>query len=167
MQTERFVTRKSARTTPRTSLFRFEIVACRARRNYEVKTAPPRAKADAETVFKKKSSWVIQERREAYMEASVEQGIAWQIKINREKRGLSQSQLATLLDTKQPAISRLEDPDYGAHSLDTLLSIAKAFDCALQLRFISYSQLAIRSEKLAPDDLYAAPFSVEKELFHG
>lgn len=137
------------------------------RRNFDVKSAAPSQHSSVEHVFQRKASWVERERREGYMEASVEQGIAWQIKINRERRGLSQSDLAKILNTKQSAVSRLEDTEYGAHSLETLLSVAKAFDCALQVRLVSYSQLAIRSEKLTPDDLFAAPFSAEKELFHG
>ncbi|SEL61531.1 Helix-turn-helix domain-containing protein [Roseateles sp. YR242] len=95
------------------------------------------------------------------MEAAVDQGIAWQIKINRERRGLSQKQLASKLGTQQSAISRLEDPDYGSHSLESLKQVASAFDCALLLKLVPFSVLAAESEKLSPDDLFAAPFDQE------
>lgn len=97
------------------------------------------------------------------MEASIEQGIAWQIRINRELRGMTQRQLAQILGTKQSAISRLEDPTYGAHSLETLIGIAKAFDCALSVKLVAYSQLAYDSERLGEADQCATPYSLEME----
>lgn len=74
--------------------------------------------------------------------------------------------MAKAIGTKQSAISRLEDPTYGAHSLETLVEIAKSFDCALSVKFISFSQLAYESEKLGESDLYAATFTEEmKEIY--
>lgn len=95
------------------------------------------------------------------MEAAVEQGVAWQIKINRQHRRLSQRALASALGTKQSAVSRLEDPEYGSHSLETLLEVAKVFDCALSVKFVSYSDLATDSENLSEADQYAPPYTAE------
>lgn len=106
-------------------------------------------------------AWRDPEYRKAYLTASIEQGLAWQIRANRKARDLSQEELARLLGTQQSAVSRLEDPEYGAHSLDTLISIANVFDCALSVRFIPYSALARESEDLSPEALFAAPFSDE------
>lgn len=105
--------------------------------------------------------WRDKAYRDAYMKEAVDQGIAWQIKINRERRGLSQKQLAATLKTQQSAISRLEDPNYGAHSLDTLKEVARAFDCALLLKLVPYSALAEDIDHLSPDDQFAAPFTDE------
>jgi len=105
--------------------------------------------------------WQKTEYRHAYMEAAVEQGIAWQIKINRERRQLSQSKLAESIGSQQSAISRAEDPSYGRHSLDTLVKIANAFDCALQVQFIPYSKLARDSDDFSPVTLYVSPYSEE------
>lgn len=44
----------------------------------------------------------------------------------RTEAGLSQRELATLVGTKQPVISRLEDADYEGHSLSMLNRIANA-----------------------------------------
>lgn len=93
----------------------------------------------------------------------MEQGIAWQIQINRKLRSMSQKDLASAIGTQQSAISRFEDPEYGAHSLETLKDIAKAFDCALHVGFISYSELARRAHQLSETDQYAAPFSLDME----
>ncbi|MFA7292341.1 MAG: helix-turn-helix domain-containing protein [Rhodocyclaceae bacterium] len=114
-----------------------------------------------------KPQWRDKEYREAYMEAAIDQGIAWQIKINRKFRHMSQSELANAIDTRQSAISRMEDPEYGAHSLDTLKQVAHAFDCALLVKFIPYSELARESENLSETDQYAAPFSLELEDHDG
>jgi transcriptional regulator with XRE-family HTH domain len=107
--------------------------------------------------------WIDREYREAYMEAAVEQGIAWQIQINRKFRSMSQKDLASAIGTQQSSISRFEDPEYGAHSLEILKVIAKAFDCALHVGFIPYSELARRSNQLSETDQYAAPFSLDVE----
>ncbi len=62
--------------------------------------------------------------------------IAFQIINLREKRRLTQSQLAKLIDTSQSNIARLENADYGAYSLKTLEKIAKALEAKLNIVFI-------------------------------
>jgi transcriptional regulator with XRE-family HTH domain len=108
-----------------------------------------------------KPQWSDREYREAYLEASIEQGIAWQIRINRQKRGLTQKDLAKTLKTRQSAISRLEDPEHGAYNLKTLIEIAKAFDCALSVKYIPYSRLAEESYMLSEEDQFALPYSAQ------
>ncbi|MFP3643375.1 helix-turn-helix domain-containing protein [Paraburkholderia sp. SIMBA_054] len=109
--------------------------------------------------------WAEREFREAYMSASIEEGLAWQIRANREGRHLTQKQLGESIGTTQTGIHRFEDPEYGKHSIDTLVKIAHAFDCALSVRFVPYSQLAVESEDLSPEALYATPYEVEAKLF--
>ncbi len=101
------------------------------------------------------------EYRHAYALAAIEQGVAWQIRTNRERRGLTQEALARAIHSKQSAISRAEDPEYGRQSIETLTKIARAFDCALQVRLIPFSELALESKDLSPDALYVAPFDEE------
>lgn len=108
-----------------------------------------------------REEWHDTEYRHAYMEAAVEQGIAWQIKFNRESRKISQKKMAELLGTQQSAVSRLEDPEYGAHSLETLKKVANIFDCALLVRLVPYSILARELECLSKDELIAEAFSEE------
>lgn len=105
--------------------------------------------------------WSDQEYREGYLEASIEQGIAWQVKAIRKHRNMSQGKLAELLGTQQSAISRLEDPDYGSYSLDTLIKLAHVFDCALNVKFIPYSQLATESEDLSEEAMRVPSFETE------
>jgi transcriptional regulator with XRE-family HTH domain len=51
----------------------------------------------------------------------------------REEAGLTQKQLAELVDTTQSVISRLEDADYEGHSLTMLERIATALNKKLSL----------------------------------
>src|SRR5690554_2415184 len=90
---------------------------------------------DRASSLSSKPEWVDAEYRQAYAEAAIEQGIAWQIRANREARNLSQTELAKKIGTRQSAVSRLEDPEHGGHTIPTLLKLAHAFDCALSVKF--------------------------------
>lgn len=57
------------------------------------------------------------------------------LKAMREKRGLTQTALATLLNTKQPAIVRLENGQTMPR-LDVLSKVARALNITLELKFI-------------------------------
>jgi len=134
----------------------------------EAKPAHPvRLQARSIDVLFSKTTWRDREYREAYLEASIDQGIAWQIKINRKRRKLSQAQLAKALGTQQSAISRLEDPEYGSYKIETLIEIAKTFDCALMVKFVPYSKLAEDSLNLTEEAQFAIPYSTEVESFNG
>ena len=63
--------------------------------------------------------------------------VAQMIHDARTKAGLSQSELAALIGSKQPVIARLEDADYQGHSLTMLRRIASALEQRLELRFVS------------------------------
>jgi ribosome-binding protein aMBF1 (putative translation factor) len=54
----------------------------------------------------------------------------------RTKAGLSQSELAALIGSKQLVIARLEDADYEGHSLTMLQRIATALQQRLEIRFV-------------------------------
>lgn len=109
----------------------------------------------------KRKDWLDEESRRYFMEACVEQDIAYQIASNRRARGMGQKELAKALKTRQSAISRLEDPTYGRHTIATLVKIAHAFDCALVLRLAPYSQFAEIVEDTSDASLYAAAFHEE------
>jgi phage-related protein/DNA-binding XRE family transcriptional regulator len=62
--------------------------------------------------------------------------IARQIHALRKEAGLSQRKLAELVGTKHSVISRLEDDDYGGHSLSMLRRIAAALGKRVEIRFV-------------------------------
>ena len=82
------------------------------------------------------------------MESAVHQTIAWQIRFNREHRGMSQADLAKKTGTRQSAVSRAEDTEYEGRSIASLVKFANAFDCALVVKFVAYSELAYESNRL-------------------
>ena len=54
----------------------------------------------------------------------------------RKKAGLTQQELADKIGTKKSSISRLEDANYGGHSISMLLKIAIAVDSRLEIKFV-------------------------------
>ncbi len=54
----------------------------------------------------------------------------------RTKAGLSHAELAKRVGTTQSVISRLEDADYGGHSLPMLQRIAAALENRIKIRWI-------------------------------
>lgn len=54
----------------------------------------------------------------------------------RHQAGLTQRELAALVGTRQPAIARLEDADYGSQSLTMLYRIATALGRRLEVKFV-------------------------------
>ncbi len=66
-------------------------------------------------------------------------GAAWdlalQIAALRQQAGLSQKELALLLNTSQQQISRLESPTYEGHSLSMLRRLAEALHMKVRVVF--------------------------------
>ena len=77
--------------------------------------------------------------RHAYLAEHVRRGIAYQIRALRDQRKWKQGTFANLLGKPQSVVCRLEDPDYGKVTVQTLLEVANVFDVALQIKFVRYS----------------------------
>ena len=71
-----------------------------------------------------------QEERQALM-------LAMKIAKLREKKGLSQQQMAKLMGTSQQAISRIESGDYEGFTLKTLQKIAEATGTRVKIEFVA------------------------------
>src|SRR5688500_8434930 len=59
-----------------------------------------------------------------------------------QERNWTQTELAKKASIPQPRITVYESSEYGGYSLNTLKKLARAFDVALSVRFISFSELA-------------------------
>lgn len=91
--------------------------------------------------------------RHAYISENVKTWIARQIRVIREKQKMSQAQLGEACGKPQSAIARLENPDYGKMTLQTLLEIAEAFDVALLVKFVDHQTFLFEYEKLDESEL--------------
>ena len=78
-------------------------------------------------------------------EARINARVAQLIYDARQKAGLSQSELAERVGTKQGVISRLEDADYEGHSLSMLLRVASALGQQISIGFHSLPEVRVKS----------------------
>ncbi len=73
--------------------------------------------------------------------------IAFQMYNLRKKAGLTQTQLAKLVGTKQSNIARIESADYTGYTLKTLEKVAHALKASLEIKIVSNDRLKMLSHK--------------------
>ena len=100
--------------------------------------------------------------RDAYAGEHVKTSLPIQIRMLREQRDWTQGHLAQEAGTTQTVISRLEDPNYGNLSINSLLKLAAAFDIGLLVKFIPFSRLLREFEDVSPKSLAASSFEAER-----
>lgn len=100
--------------------------------------------------------------RESFVEENISTGIAFQIRALRKKEKWSQEDLGEKAGKAQNVISRLENPDYGKFTLNTLLALAAAFDVGLMVRFVSFSGLRASLRDVSEPALAVPNFNEEK-----
>jgi HTH-type transcriptional regulator / antitoxin HipB len=100
--------------------------------------------------------------RRDFTSAKVDSDLAAQIYALREQRGWTQSDLAREAEMAQPRIARLESSCDGV-STSTLKRLAAAFDVALQIRFVPFSQMASDSTQNRVDKA-VPPFDSDNPL---
>jgi len=79
--------------------------------------------------------------RARFVESHISKTLAFQTRALREKEGWSQQSLAEKIGSNQNAVYRAENPNYGKQTTTTLKKIAAAFDVALIVRFVPFSEL--------------------------
>jgi|SRR5579872_115552 len=62
--------------------------------------------------------------------------IAFQIYDLRKKAGLTQTELAKLVHTKQSNIARIESADYTGYTFKTLRKVTEALQAKLEIRIV-------------------------------
>src|SRR5215208_4448170 len=80
------------------------------------------------------------EYRDAFVEEQIDTGLPFQIRTMRQRRGWTQGDLGQRAGMAQETISLLESPTYGRFTLRTLKRLASAFDVAVMVRFVPFSQ---------------------------
>jgi ribosome-binding protein aMBF1 (putative translation factor) len=76
------------------------------------------------------------ERRAGYEAALARAELAMMLYENRKAAGLTQAALARRAGTTASVISRLEDADYGGHSMSMLRRIAVALGKKIEIRLV-------------------------------
>ena len=97
--------------------------------------------------------------RHAYMMQGVKNWIARQVRTLREQRDWSQEDLGRETGKPQSAISRVEDPDYGKLTLQTLFDLARAYDLPLLVQFVEWSDWLSRMDDVSTEALRKESFS--------
>jgi transcriptional regulator with XRE-family HTH domain len=110
------------------------------------------------------ASLADKEYRDLLVQESINQGIAFQIRANRIMRGWTQGELGGQAGRAQSEISRLEDPDYEGYTLKTLTCLASAFDVALSVQFVPFSELVDNMSHRTSRSLTAPSFSDDEGL---
>lgn len=105
--------------------------------------------------------------RDAYVRERIRIGIPYQIRALREQeeRSWTQAELGRRAGKPQNVISRLEDPEYGKLSIQSLLEMASAFDVALMVKFVPFSRFLREYEDVSPASLEAQSFENEAMQF--
>lgn len=110
---------------------------------------------------KLKEKFVDKTYRDAYVSAHVRRWIANQIRALRadKTRSWTQADLAARMGKPQSVVSRLEDPDYGKMTVNTLLEVAAAFDVALEVKFVAHEQFVRDTEDVSERAMAAPSFA--------
>jgi transcriptional regulator with XRE-family HTH domain len=99
--------------------------------------------------------------RDAYVASQIRISLPLQTRALRKSREWTQPELAEHAGMAQPRISEIEKPGERRLNIETLLRLASAFDVALQVRFVPFSQLIDFSEDLDLDTFAIEPFTEE------
>jgi transcriptional regulator with XRE-family HTH domain len=100
--------------------------------------------------------------RDTFVDSHIGTNLAAQIYALREAQGWTQAQLAERVGMAQGRISVMENPSYEQFTLSTLKRLRAAFDVALVVKFIRFTEFAEGIINLTPEKL--APPNFEEEM---
>ena len=98
------------------------------------------------------------ETRHVYCDEFLNASIATQIKVLREQRHLTQSQLAEMAGLAQRRIAALEDVNYSSWTINVLRRLAEALDLALTIQFESFGEKLTAIEEFGRESLERPSF---------
>lgn len=101
--------------------------------------------------------------RDAFVFEHIKNGVAFQMAAMRDDRDWTQARLGAEAKKPRNVITRLEDPNYGQFSIQTLREIAAAFGVALLVKFVPFSRLLEEYDDVSPQALVAPSVNNSKE----
>lgn len=81
---------------------------------------------------------------------------------DQDERKWSQTELGKRMGKPQSVVSRIEDPDYGKLSLQTLFEVAEAFDLPLWIDLPEWEDWFGRIKEVRMDQLHRTSFCASK-----
>lgn len=101
------------------------------------------------------------ERRDGFVAAHLRTRLALLIRALREQNGWSQAELGRRLGKPQSVVSRLEDPDYGRLSLQTLFEVAAVFKLPLYIDMPNWDEWFRLMAEMSGESLRRQGFDVD------
>jgi hypothetical protein len=98
------------------------------------------------------------EFRDGFVADRVRTRFALLVRSLREQRGWSQAELGRRMSKPQSVISRLEDPDYGRISLQTIFEVAAAFDLPVYIDLPNWEEWFGLMEDMSTRSMARQPF---------
>lgn len=80
---------------------------------------------------------------------------------DQDERSWSQSELGRRMGKPQSVVSRIEDPDYGRLSLETMFEVAEAFDLPLWIDIPEWDEWFGRTKEVRKDQLERRSFDAK------
>ncbi len=99
------------------------------------------------------------EYRDSFVSSNISNTVSSQIYTLRDQRGWTQKELAQRAGMGQSRIPALEDPNLDNFEVGTLKRIASAFDVALVVRFVPFSELVGWTAGLSEENLAVQDFA--------
>ncbi len=94
--------------------------------------------------------------RDSYVATQLRIWLADQVRALRGD--MTQAEFGKLIGKPQAVVSRLEDPDYGRLTIETLLEVASRLDIALVVRFVDYPTFLLVTNDFSDAALHPAPY---------
>jgi len=90
--------------------------------------------------------------REEFNALQLKRGVPFQVRALLKKKRWTQEQLAEYANLSQGVVSRVQNPNYGNLTINTIARVAAGFDVAFVGRFVPFSELVDWFEDLSEEE---------------